>query len=190
MSCWQVKTPEGAIQSPAQKPLDHGAGGDTDQKDKLEGKVMLPNAEFEFRPEEGGFGPISILLRTLLPGRYHVYAKCEPYEFAGKHFGWSDSNAQIYMYGHDQDDGFVWEGNHSFKCKKDVNEDAAGKRFWDVCFFEVAQNGQVIVDIFSSRTCSHTQTHTYVHTHPHTHMGRLLWIHSIHMSKRNRDFGR
>jgi hypothetical protein len=85
----KVKTPEGAIQTPGQRtPIRRHDAQDVvlsaEEADALQGREKLVNAEYEVRPEEGGFGPISVLLRQLLPGRYHIYAKCKPYDFAGK----------------------------------------------------------------------------------------------------------
>ena len=131
-----MKTPQGAIQTPAQRLA-------ADPDDQLTGKEKLPNAEFEFRPEEGGYGPISVLLRTLLPGRYHVYAKCSPYKLADKLIGWSDSNAQIYMYGVEQEQ-LACTHSGRFKCKKE-GEEAENKKFWNVCFFEVSESGQLTI---------------------------------------------
>ena len=133
-----MKTPEGAIQTPAQR-----LAAEPEEGDQLMGKEKLPHAEFEYRPDEGGYGPISVLLRTLLPGRYHVYAKCSPYKHADKLIGWSDSNAQIYMYGIEQE---RFECSHSgrFKCKKEGEEEGS-KKFWNVCFFEVSEAGRVSI---------------------------------------------
>lgn len=134
----KVKTPEGAIQTPGQRTS-------AEEADALQGREKLVNAEYEVRPEEGGFGPISVLLRQLLPGRYHIYAKCKSYDFAGKKIGWPDSNAQIYMYGHEQE-ALQWDGPFEYKCKKDVDpEEQDGKNFWNVCFFDVNANGHVTV---------------------------------------------
>ena len=107
------------------------------------GKEKLPHAEFEYRPDEGGYGPISVLLRTLLPGRYHVYAKCSPYKLADKQIGWSDSNAQICMYGIEQEQ-FACSHIGRFKCKKEGEEDG-NKKFWNVCFFEVSESGELSI---------------------------------------------
>jgi hypothetical protein len=147
---WQVKTPEGTIQTPGQKKETQATGTQQEQvpstqqeqvPDTLQGKKELPNAEYECSPAEGGFGPISVLLRALKPGRYHVYAKCTPYDYAGKRLGWADSNAQIVMYGHEQEQ-LNWKGDYSFVCKK---EGDASNIFWDVCFFDVSVEGHVTV---------------------------------------------
>ena len=143
----QVKTPEGAIQTPDQGLLQ------SEEKDSLVGKEKLPNASFEFRPSEGGFGPISVLLRTLLPGRYHIYARCKPYPFAGRRLGWPDSNAQIHIYGHEQE-SLQWKGAHRFKCKKIAGDQG---KFWNVCFFEVSKTGAVTVS---------TEFNSYVEEEP------------------------
>ena len=140
----KVKTPEGAIQTPDQTPESAIQTPDqAPQKDQLQGVEKLPNAEFECRPGEGGFGPISVLLRTLLPGRYHVYARCTAYDVAGKEIGWADSNAQVVMYGHEQE-SLEWSGDYSFKCKREEDFDA-DKEFWNICFFDVNDNGHVTV---------------------------------------------
>ena len=139
----KVKTPEGTIQTPGQRQSS------AEEADALQGREKLVNSEYEIRPEEGGFGPISVLLRKLLPGRYHVYAKCKPYDLAGKKIGWPDSNAQIYLYGHEQE-ALNWKGSFEFKCKKDGDpEEQHGKNFWNVCFLDVNASGHVAVIDFA-----------------------------------------
>jgi len=104
----KVKTPEGNIKSPSP-----GVEGLDIPKDILMGQQTLENAKFEVAPTEGGFGPISVLLSGLIPGRYHIYAHCEAYKVGGRDIGWSNSNAELRFY---TPEDMAWEGARSFNC--------------------------------------------------------------------------
>jgi hypothetical protein len=87
----KVKTPEGTLKTPLYRGGGGGGGGrgggggggdmpkvdDEEEGDHDQGEEnTLANIEFECGLTErtSGFGPISVLIKTLQPGRYHVYA--------------------------------------------------------------------------------------------------------------------
>lgn len=125
-----IKTPSGQIRSLA-KDGDEGGGS-----------VQVPNAVVECVQQEGGYGPISVLLEQLDPGRYHIFASCEPYNAAGREVGWPESNAQLTLYGTDV---ITWSGSTYFTVKKD----AGVGTWWDVCFLQVGEDQSVVVREFN-----------------------------------------
>ncbi|EKX49032.1 hypothetical protein GUITHDRAFT_162222 [Guillardia theta CCMP2712] len=133
----KVKTPEGNIKSPSP-----GVEGLDIPKDILMGQQTLENAKFEVAPTEGGFGPISVLLSGLIPGRYHIYAHCEAYKVGGRDIGWSNSNAELRFY---TPEDMAWEGARSFNC---CGREEAGS-WWDICFLEVSASGTIAVRSFN-----------------------------------------
>mmetsp|Transcript_42657 Transcript_42657/g.106755 ORF Transcript_42657/g.106755 Transcript_42657/m.106755 type:complete len:969 (+) Transcript_42657:207-3113(+) len=127
-----VKTPEGKIWKP---PHD-------DATDDL-GCTQLPNAELECVHAEGGYGPISVLLKKMLPGRYHVFAKCNPYKMAKGDVGWAQSNAQLTFFGGEQE-SLGWSGPTHFTHPKEGEAP-----WWDICFLDVDARGCVKVRSFN-----------------------------------------
>uniref|UniRef100_A0A7S0HHR1 Uncharacterized protein n=1 Tax=Hanusia phi TaxID=3032 RepID=A0A7S0HHR1_9CRYP len=133
----KVKTPEGNIKSPSS-----GVGDLDIPREILLGQQEHDHSKFEVGPSEGGFGPISVLLTGLVPGRYHIYAHCEAYKIGGRDISWSSSNAELRFY---TAEDVTWDGSRSFNC---CGREEAGS-WWDICFLEVSASGSVSVRSFN-----------------------------------------
>ncbi len=113
-------------------------------------RPKLENTEIECQLADRscGFGPISLLVSKLVPGRYHIYAHCNPTlvkqknsrlgipasggSIGGAAIGWGESGAMLQLVGAEQQ-CLAWSGDSSFICPK---ADGVGE-WWDVCFLVV-----------------------------------------------------
>ena len=139
----KVKTPEGALKTPAVIGLPkRDDDGESDATPKLE------NTEFEcgLTDSSCGFGPISVLLKKLLPGRYHVYAHAKSSTVKEREIGWPDSTALLTFYGSSREQWWTenWSGETTFVCPRDGAGD-----WWDVCFLDVDDDGKIAVRPFN-----------------------------------------
>ena len=137
-----MKTPEGTLKTPSIY-----ASLDTEDA-RADLGLKLPNAEFEcsLNDKEAGFGPISVLLTKLVPGRYHVYAHCKPKMVDHRDVGWPDSSAEVRFYGSEQE-ALAWSGSSAFRCPREGAGD-----WWDLCFLTVQDDGSVSVTEFNTYT--------------------------------------